>query len=443
MIYNELFKLKDIFADNIKNIVFENKIRKRKLTLEDLITYRFYYSEYNKTKQSIVSSLNYDNNNKVHLSSYIKKENKIPLSFYQKTFNDIQKILNETFEQQSLNIFAVDGTYSNTNINRQKGKLQTSLNMGYFDIVNKIPVDIEFNGEGSKNNEVNRLQEWIKNNDIKNTIFVCDRAYFKYDFFKFLIDNGLNFIIRIKENSYLKNVNNKDEKIINKNKDTIEYLKNTCRLIEYNIKHVKIVHDNDNEKRNLECSNNYTLITNIPTTNTLFTDDYIKDIYKNRWLIEVFFKNLKNNFNFEHLKEKKDIQYKKTNYCSLIVIYIAKLIKKYKILDSNTDTNQIKYKSVNDSNLIKGIYEKLLKHIINNTLSESIITNFINSYVIIITNNKNRSFNRISITPFTKWYVKGYANEYKYKKIVDAIDNGTQEKLNANLKTKAKIKKCV
>jgi hypothetical protein len=63
MIYNELFKLKDIL---IKNINFENKIRKRQLTIEDLITYRFNYSEYNKTKQSIISSLNYDNNKTVH-----------------------------------------------------------------------------------------------------------------------------------------------------------------------------------------------------------------------------------------------------------------------------------------------------------------------------------------------------------------------------------------
>ena len=55
--------------------------------------------------------------------------------------------------------------------------------MGYYDIVNNIPIDITFNGAGSKNNEVNRAQEWISNNNIKNTIFIYDRAYLKYDFF--------------------------------------------------------------------------------------------------------------------------------------------------------------------------------------------------------------------------------------------------------------------
>jgi len=145
MIYKELFKLKDILINNIKNITFENKIRKRKLTLEDIISYRFYYSEYNKTKQSIISSLNYENNKMIHLTSYIKKENNIPLSFYQNTFNEIKNELSNVINKDSLNIFAIDGTYSNTNINREKGKLQTSLNMGYYDIKNNIPIDITFN----------------------------------------------------------------------------------------------------------------------------------------------------------------------------------------------------------------------------------------------------------------------------------------------------------
>jgi hypothetical protein len=434
MSYTELFKLKDILISNKKNIIFENKIRKRKLTLEDIISYRFYYSEYNKTKQSIISSLNYDNNKMIHMSSYIKKENKIPLTFYQNTFNEIKNELSDIIDKKSLNIFAIDGTYSNTNINRQKGKIQTSLNMGYFDIINKVPVDITFNGAGSKNNEVNRANEWIKNNNIQNTIFVCDRAYFKYDFFKYLIDNKLNFIIRIKENSDLKNT----IKETNIKKDTVNYVKNNSRLIEYKVTHIKHIINKNKEKINLECTNNYTLITNIPESNKLFTDEYIKDIYKNRWLIEVFFKHLKTNFNFEHLKEKQDIKYKKNIYCGLIVIYIAKLIKKYSL-----ENNKFKNKSINESNLVKGIYMKLLKHIINDTLTEIIITNFINSYIVPIINKKNRSFNRISITPFTKWYVKGYTDKYKYNKMLNTIENNTHDSLHPNLKTKIKNKKCV
>jgi hypothetical protein len=48
--------------------------------------------------------------------------------------------------------------------------------MGYYGIVNNIPIDITFNGAGSKNNEVNRAQEWIKNNDIKK-YNICMRSF--------------------------------------------------------------------------------------------------------------------------------------------------------------------------------------------------------------------------------------------------------------------------
>ena len=82
---------------------------------------------------------------KWYIYHHIKKENNIPLSFYQNTFNEIKNELSNIFDKDSLNIFAIDGTYSNTNINRKKGKIQTSLNMGYYDIKNNIPIDITFN----------------------------------------------------------------------------------------------------------------------------------------------------------------------------------------------------------------------------------------------------------------------------------------------------------
>jgi hypothetical protein len=49
----------------------------------------------------------------------IYKKNKIPLTFYQNTFYKIQKLLVNIFNNESLNIFAIDGTYSNININKR------------------------------------------------------------------------------------------------------------------------------------------------------------------------------------------------------------------------------------------------------------------------------------------------------------------------------------
>ena len=45
-----------------------------------------------------------------------------------------------------ITIIAIDGTYNNTNVYNIKGFLETSLslNMGFFDVYNEIPLDLTF-----------------------------------------------------------------------------------------------------------------------------------------------------------------------------------------------------------------------------------------------------------------------------------------------------------
>ena len=74
--------------------------------------------------------------------------------------------------------------------------------MCYYDVSNNVPIDINFKMNNC-NNEVKLAQKWL--NEYKNInkefIIVADRAYFKYDFFKFLIDNDIKFVIRIRNNA--------------------------------------------------------------------------------------------------------------------------------------------------------------------------------------------------------------------------------------------------
>lgn len=90
--------------------------------------------------------------------------------------------------------------------------------------------------------------------------------------------------------------------------------------------------------------------------------------------------------------------------------------------------------------MIEGVFENLLTEIINGQLTKQIIEKFINCYCKIIKNENNRSFERISLQPFTKWYIKKYLNDYKYCKILEALHNNNYEELNKNLKTKATTK---
>ena len=134
----------------------------------------------------------------------------------------------------------------------------------------------------------------------------------------------------------------------------------------------------------------------------------------------------------------------------MIIVYISQLLKKYFIENNksklktliNKKNNKIstcKIK-INESLLIKGIFNNLLIDIIKGTLNIEILQKFINCYCKIIKNEENRHFERISLQPFTKWYVKKYLNEYKYKKIFEAILNNNIEDLNKNLKSKATTK---
>lgn len=72
------------------------------------------------------------------------------------------------------NIITVDGTYINTNLKKDK-TLGTSLNMGYYDVTNRIPIDIILKGNVI-NKEISSLIDYINNNNINtnNVIFVMD-----------------------------------------------------------------------------------------------------------------------------------------------------------------------------------------------------------------------------------------------------------------------------
>ena len=127
---NNLFENAD---KNIKNILLKKKIKTRegKINFKDVLCYVFNYSFIEPSKQCVVSNYNFDNKINVNRTSYYKKEIKIPLSFYNELFIKIKKLLNKYLNKKNddFNIIAVDGTYSNTNINNDK-KLETCLNMG-------------------------------------------------------------------------------------------------------------------------------------------------------------------------------------------------------------------------------------------------------------------------------------------------------------------------
>ena len=160
----------------------------------------------------------------------------------------------------------------------------------------------------------------------------------------------------------------------------------------------------------------YTLVTNLPIET--HNDDKIKELYKQRWSVELFFKLLKYNFKFEHLKEhnvdKNYDKYKKLYLINMIIIYIAKIIEKVHLnndvnLQQNlTKTKCKKNKTIkyvnkpNKSNIIKGVYE-IIEPLFNSKLTVNVFKKLTKSYVVYNFIELGIYKERKAKTPFFKW----------------------------------------
>jgi hypothetical protein len=429
--------------DNIKQKLLKLNIKTRNYTVSfvDALCYIYNYSFINNTKKKVVANYNCFYNKKGNRTSYYRKEFKIPLSFYTDILNKVKKLLKKYSPNCKYTIFAGDGTYNITNANNGK-ELETNLNMGFFNVTNCIPVDIEYKGYEKKNKEIASAIEYINSIgfNIKNVILVFDRAYFCYDFINFLDQQKINYVIRVKNNCvYINKPSNQYTKINNKQTRIIQYL--SKRIIERlgpNKKLYKL-------EETIECN----LITNL---NTEFNNEQIKQIYVSRWDVEVFFKLLKSNFKFAVLREHSSdtmLQYKKKYLIILTILHLIRLIeivfnkfnKKIIKKHKNKHKKKHKYKYKNDSSLMIEGFKMLIYYVINSKLDVLVLSNYCSNYISKISSQLDISNPRKSKIPFSKWYVKLYHECYKYETIINAIINNEVDKLEKNLKVLAlKIK---
>lgn len=114
-----------------------------------------------------------------------------------------------------------------------------------------------------------------------------------------------------------------------------------------------------------------------------------------------------------------------------------KRTKEYRDFKKNFKETAIVTVRVNLTLFTTKFYEKIVGKLVYGTLEKETLIDIMNKDLEIIKNEIDRSFERKSIVPFTKWYVKMYHKMYEYRKILEAIENNTIDKLNKNLKCKA------
>lgn len=238
--------------------------------------YSLQYTQNEKTKIDIVNKFNKDIDdykNKISRTTFHEKASKIPLSYYLLIHHKLFSIYKDKFiKTNKTSILSVDGMYNNTNIKNIKGYLETSLNMGFFDGSNDIPIELMFKGEESKNKEVASLQNYINENKNKfnKTIFVLDRAYCSYKFIDFLNKNKIKYVVRFRNNCIGISKKNRIIKFNEVLNDTVHNDNINNHLID-NKKFTSVI---------LQTKNEYTLITNLDIND--YSNEQVKSIYHQR-----------------------------------------------------------------------------------------------------------------------------------------------------------------
>lgn len=447
---NELFDYKVINSINTKKL---RNIEKG-ITINDILLYKFMYTELDSTKESIVSSINYfnlinkNNNNTFTRKAFESKENNLDVTFYILFYNKIIELYNNSFKSNNDTVFlAIDGVNNNNN------EYDVCLNMGYYDIGNDIPIDLgpfppikgggkglTSNGNENRNKEIQETVKRIQSHpeQFKNTVIIGDRFYFSYGFMAYLEQSNIKFIIRAKD--YSDTLDNKIVRKSDKNYNYIKQLKNKVRIIKCTKSYDKVVFSKKGKKSRgtkyyITVQNNCTLYTNL-TDSQMYDDNKLLSLYRQRWSIETFFKFIKGNFKFQSMKEKNNDAYRKLYLCELILTYIVRMLEIVGVqLYGYSLNNGIK---LNRSLLVKGVLDYLIYDVIYASLTPDKIKAFLKCYLIKVKNKPDRHFPRFSKKPFSKWYVKCYSASAELITILEAIQNGSVDKLNKNQKLKAK-----
>ena len=487
-------KLNSIFND-FNNVIAKDvelnkkiKIRNRETTFIDALLYKFNYSINDKTKEQIAGEINLFNNKNTFVNSFNYRENQIPVSTYKNIFTNVSQLYKQlnNINVNSLIKIAVDGTFNNTNVNNNSD-LETSLNMGYYDITNDIPLDLTFEGVNKKNSELSTLINYLSEKNITNNcILILDRIYCKYDFIDYLITNNYKFVIRFRNNcknfdkikaineirifkffeehhnnitfdKYSKYIKPKDSDIKTEQIDISINQQNSDKIHKKKTKKRNNVKNNKNLLKkdingiifnnvDITMKYEYTLLTNLSKID--YDDNEIKKIYKERWSVELFFKLLKYNFKFEHLtehdKKHSSDSYLKLYLVNLTMIYLSKIIEKMYVYNNDfKEDKEIKtiknnvsktyIRKINKSLVIKGCYN-IINDLFNASLTSEKLKNISDNFVKYSYILQGQKKERKAKTPFLKWYVKGHSNRSLLCKIIEAKLTNNTSKLNDNHK---------
>ena len=167
-------------------------------------------------------------NNTISISrqSFLTRYNSLPLDFFKSIYDDIghqlDLINNKSNKHQ---IIAVDGSSSSCSSSLTKNgyktnkndKSITALNLGIYNVTSNTPISLDM---VTHQNERKAFTDYIKNkNNYDNHIFVFDRGFDGFIFYKKLDSQNIKYVCRIKENSTM--ISDNDDTLIDVKIDNV------------------------------------------------------------------------------------------------------------------------------------------------------------------------------------------------------------------------------
>jgi hypothetical protein len=409
-IYNKLstfaMLLSKSIHDSYNKCVKRNHIidKPKKTNFIDALLFLFMYTNKGShtTQTDIADELNVYKCTKINRSNYIKRIKKLDCLYLEDIAKDLIKLNSEILKKEN-HIICVDGTHSHG--------LQSLIEHGFskkkfkkneypyinpligciFDSTTSFPISLDLSkGFDERKIFLERLKK--EADKFVNCIFIFDRGYFSYEVVLELDKLNIKYLMRIHdEYAFVVNTKKSYNKTINMRDGDYFYKIRTINLW-----------------RNSE---RYIFATNL-MSNTTYSVDRICNIYKERWEIEKYFLELKNNLKFDFINTSSDVNYKKIILADLIVSQIKAYIERI-LYDCNNEIKDLNV--INKGALYNSIFKILLAPLITNKLTHNDIDNFL-KFVHFSKTRPNRNFPRIGKLPHTKWHSKQHLNDLNIAK---------------------------
>lgn len=276
-------------------------------------------------------------------------------------------------------VMAIDGSkfeVPNTPQNRKYYGIQKTQNdrqpsranvSTAYDVNNQFYLDIEIDKytQSEKTLAKKNIENALKIINPEKLIVIFDRNYASIEFFLWLKEHNLKFMIRLKNDYY------KKEQASMKSTDELVKIQHTCSRLQnlrpvYPEESKKLEELKETELRitkiKLEDGTEETLISNLPFKN--FSQEKLKNIYQKRWNIETSYDCIKSKLKIESFTGKLPILIEQDLYAQVLVynqlqdmIYTGNTILKKKLEDKKL---KLDYK-INENKAVGLFKEEMIR----------------------------------------------------------------------------------